>query len=83
MTEHRKRDVQLANLAFDTVIKVREEGRQKHPEDDGDDKSTGFQLMRGDDHCMNAVNPLETEVRMHIEHMLTRATMALLKYEEE
>ncbi len=87
MKEHlrsnRKSDVKLANLAFDTVMKVRSEGRKKHPDDDGDFESVNFHLMRGATHCALAVSPLETEVCMQIEHMLVRATMGLLKHKEE
>lgn len=83
MDKGRKRDIQLANLAFDTVMKVRNEGRKKHITDDGDEQTVGFHLIRGNNHCMNAVNPLETKVQMHIEHMLTRSVMSLLKLIEE
>ncbi len=83
MTTGERRDIELAQLAFDTVLKWRERGRNKHPDDNGDDKDVLFQMNRARRHLLQAGSPLEMNVGECIEKVITRATMALLKHEEE
>lgn len=84
VTEHIKRDVELAQLAFDTVMRVREEGRKKHPDDDGDNKDVSYHLLRAHTHNSSArwYDDSFTSKRMHMKHELTRVAMALLKDDE-
>ncbi|KKL08890.1 hypothetical protein LCGC14_2571370 [marine sediment metagenome] len=85
MTEHlrsnKRSDVTLAQLAFDTVMKVRSEGRKKHVNDDGDNKDVGYNLLRANSHNHRASWRNDKYRRMHIEHELTRSVMALLALE--
>jgi len=72
MNKYRK----LADIAFYTVMKVMEEGKKTHPEDDFISRRESEHLEHARDHLRNYGTNYDRE---ELEHALTRIAIMLIK----